>query len=200
MRNATKILLVLAAALSVGACVNSEQASSQPPGQPQYTAPPATESAESAPTEPPPSEATGPECTADDIAVAGEPGADPQITLPTTCSAPKTLLTKDLVPGTGAEAVAGSTLQAQYHLVTWSDGKLVESSYQTGQQATLENLGSTPNMIPAWNEGLIGVHQGGRRLLVVPPDKGYGEEGNDPVRPNETLVFVVDATAVTPPA
>jgi peptidylprolyl isomerase len=34
---------------------------------------------------------------------------------------------------------------------------------------------------------------GGRRELIVPPDLGYGAQGSPPaIKPNETLVFVVD--------
>jgi peptidylprolyl isomerase len=38
---------------------------------------------------------------------------------------------------------------------------------------------------------------GGRRLLIIPGDLGYGAMGNSGIEPNETLVFVVDLTAVT---
>jgi peptidylprolyl isomerase len=37
------------------------------------------------------------------------------------------------------------------------------------------------------------MKQGGRRLLVIPPDLGYGSTGSgDKIKPNETLLFVVD--------
>jgi peptidylprolyl isomerase len=41
----------------------------------------------------------------------------------------------------------------------------------------------------------VGVrYVGGRRLLVIPPDLGYGARGaGDAIGPSETLVFVVDA-------
>ena len=51
-------------------------------------------------------------------------------------------------------------------------------------------------VIDGWNEGLLWMKQGGRRLLVVPPDKGYGQGGNG-VKPGETLVFVIDAVQVS---
>ena len=36
------------------------------------------------------------------------------------------------------------------------------------------------------------MHVGGRRELIVPPDLAYGDHGQASIRPNETLVFVVD--------
>jgi peptidylprolyl isomerase len=39
---------------------------------------------------------------------------------------------------------------------------------------------------------MVGMRQGGRRLLIIPPDLGYGPQGSGPIAPNETLVFAVD--------
>lgn len=137
----------------------------------------------------------GPACTADDIEVAGGFGENPEVTLPDDCSPPTELLSKDLVAGDGPVAEAGSTLVTDYQLVTWSDGMVLDSSFDRGQPFPLENLGNAP-VIDGWNEGLVGIKQGTRRLLVVPPDKGYGQGGNG-IQPDETLVFVVDAVEVT---
>ncbi|NIH80007.1 FKBP-type peptidyl-prolyl cis-trans isomerase [Amycolatopsis viridis] len=194
MRNAGKIVLAAAAALAVAACSPDQEPSSVPPGGgPTYPAPePAAASTSASAAHGTSSNATR-ECTADDITVTGDVGAKPTITIPDTCAAPTKLVTKDLKPGTGATAHAGSTLQMNYDLVTWSD--------KTDQQ---NSFGSTPfsfalgagTAIPGWDQGLDGIKQGGRRLLVVPPNLGYGPRGNGPIKPNETLVFVVDAVQV----
>ena len=48
-------------------------------------------------------------------------------------------------------------------------------------------------MIQGWEKGLVGMKEGGRRLLVIPPDLGYGARGSPPkIKPNETLLFVID--------
>jgi len=133
-------------------------------------------------------------CTVDDITVTGAAGSKPTITIPDTCSPPAQLLSKDLVVGTGPEVTEGVTMQTHYDLVTWSDKQELDSSWSRGEPFPLENVGRA-QVIDGWNEGLLGMRQGGRRLLVVPPDKGYGQGGNG-VKPGETLVFVVDAVQV----
>ncbi|HJF77267.1 MAG TPA: FKBP-type peptidyl-prolyl cis-trans isomerase, partial [Brevibacterium linens] len=48
-------------------------------------------------------------------------------------------------------------------------------------------------VIDGWNEGLVGQKVGDQVVLVVPPDKGYGEQGSEPSIPGDsTLIFVVD--------
>jgi peptidylprolyl isomerase len=205
MRNVSKVLVAAALALTVSGCANNEEPSSQPPGEsPSF--PPPSEVEPEAPSEEPSEEPSAPEdgantaveCTADDITVAGEAGAKPTITLPDSCSPPTELISADLTPGTGPEATPGSTVQTHYLLMTWSDGQEVDTSWQEGRGPfPLENVGQA-QVIDGWNQGMIGIRQGGRRLLVIPPELGYGEQGQPPVQPNETLVFVVDAVEVTP--
>ncbi|MBM7519145.1 FKBP-type peptidyl-prolyl cis-trans isomerase [Nocardioides nitrophenolicus] len=135
------------------------------------------------------------ECTVDDIQVEGDFGSTPSVTIPDDCTPPATLLSKDLVTGTGPAAEAGATVETNYHLVTWSDKQVLDSSFERGETFPLENLGNAP-VIDGWNQGLLGIQQGTRRLLVIPPDLGYGEGGNG-VAPDETLVFVVDAVSIS---
>jgi peptidylprolyl isomerase len=191
---------VVAAVACLGACVNSERASTQRPTETLSVQRPTSSAPATEPATPPTSDArTAAECTADNVTVAGAPNAKPQITLPDNCSAPTTLLVKDVVAGTGAEITQGANMLAHYTLMTWSDRAEVDSSWQRGDPFPLENIGQA-SVIAGWNEGLIGLKQGGRRLLIVPPDKGYGPQGQGPIKPNETLVFVIDAVQVTPPA
>jgi peptidylprolyl isomerase len=52
-------------------------------------------------------------------------------------------------------------------------------------------------VIEGWDEGLVGMREGGRRQLVIPPDMAYGAAGSPPaIGPDETLVFVVDLVEI----
>ncbi|WIX89552.1 FKBP-type peptidyl-prolyl cis-trans isomerase [Amycolatopsis sp. DG1A-15b] len=182
MQNIGKIVVVAVAALSLAACgQDSKTQTAAPPSSaaPSSTAAPATQS-------------KGRECTADDIKTTGKFGEKPEITIPDDCDPPKKLITKDLSEGTGDGAKAGQKLLMNYHLVTWSDKQVLDSSF--GQRPFDLVLGAG-KVIPGWDQGLVGIKQGGRRLLIIPPDLAYGEGGNG-MKPNETLVFVTDAVSV----
>lgn len=110
---------------------------------------------------------------------------------------PKTLQTDDIVEGDGPEAKPGDTLSMQYVGVNYADGKQFDASWDTGQPFSFQ-LGSG-QVIKGWDEGIAGMKVGGRRELIVPPDLGYGAQGQPPaIGPNETLVFVVDLLDVQP--
>lgn len=125
-------------------------------------------------------------------AVTGNAGEAPTIAAPSG-TPPTTLETKDIIVGTGTEILATSTLTVHYTLMSWSNGAIVESSWNGGQPATFPLSG----VIAGWQQGLPGAKVGGRRLLVIPADLGYGPNGSGPIGPNETLIFVVDIIAVS---
>src|SRR5688572_28809406 len=105
------------------------------------------------------------------------------------------LYMQDEVVGTGALAARGSTVTVDYtgwlHNGTQFDTSAGKSPF------TVTNLGSAV-VIAGWNEGLIGMRVGGRRLLVIPSHLGYGAAGagNGAIPPHATLVFRVDLRSV----
>jgi len=128
--------------------------------------------------------------SATDPVVTGAAGSAPVIAAPTG-SAPTTLVVHDIYPGNGAVVTPTSTLTVQYTLMAWSTGKVVESSW-SGSPATFPLAG----VIQGWQQGLPGMKAGGRRLLVIPPALGYGNQASGPLKANETLIFVVDVLQV----
>jgi peptidylprolyl isomerase len=123
--------------------------------------------------------------------VSANAGEVPTVSAPTG-AAPTELTTQDIIVGTGAEVLPTSTLTVHYYLMTWSNGKVIESSW-VGQPATF----ALAQVVEGWQKGLPGAKVGGRRLLVLPPELGYGAAGAGPIGPNETLIFVVDILGVS---
>jgi peptidylprolyl isomerase len=108
---------------------------------------------------------------------------------------PDTLQKRDIVVGKGPVAKKGDTVSMQYVGVAWSTGQEFDASWDRGQTFTLK-LGKS-KVIKGWTKGLVGMRKGGRRMLTIPPELGYGPNGYPPaIPPNETLVFIIDAVSV----
>ena len=106
---------------------------------------------------------------------------------------PPELVIRDIVPGKGPKAKAGDELSMQYVGNSWSTGQQFDASWDRGAEPFTFQLGAGM-VIPGWDQGLVGLKKGGRRLLIIPPEMGYGPQGtpDGAIAPNETLVFVVD--------
>jgi peptidylprolyl isomerase len=127
--------------------------------------------------------------------VSDDLAAPPTFQLAGEDAAPDELVVDDVVEGEGAEVAEGSSVQVQY-VGTLTNCEQFDSSWATGQPISF-TLGE---VIQGWNEGLLGMKEGGRRALVIPPDLGYGADGSPPViPPDATLVFVVDLVSVAEP-
>jgi peptidylprolyl isomerase len=162
----------------------------------------ATPAATEAPTEAPTEAATpaGPAEGDAGVKVTGKLGSEPKIKVPSGGTAPTGLLYKDLKVGKGAEAAAGQTVDVQYTGVLFKDGKKFDASWDRGGQPFSFPLGQG-QVIPGWDQGVQGMKKGGRRLLVIPPELAYGDQGTPggPIGPNEPLVFVVDLENIKSP-
>lgn len=110
--------------------------------------------------------------------------------------APTTLTVQPLLDGSGPAVTAGQTVLVQYTGWLW-DGTQFDSSWERGTPYPVENIGQA-TVIDGWNEGLVGQKVGSQVMLVVPPDKGYGAEGQGETIPGDaTLVFVIDILAAS---
>ena len=105
----------------------------------------------------------------------------------------------ELAAGEGAEAAPGTQVTVEY--TGWianadgTPGKRFDSTYDRGEPMRV-TLGKG-QLIPGWEEGLVGMKVGGKRQLVIPPELGYGAKGaGQIVPPNATLIFDVELVAV----
>lgn len=124
------------------------------------------------------------------VTVEGGDGSKPEITLPGG-EPPTELVAVDLVEGDGDVVPEGATVTTDYVGVSWlNDGQEFDSSWDRGEPATFP----LSNVIPGWTEGIPGMREGGRRLLIIPPGQAYGEQPppGAAIAANDTLVFVID--------
>jgi peptidylprolyl isomerase len=108
---------------------------------------------------------------------------------------PADLVIEDITVGDGPEAKAGQTVDVHYVGVAHSSGQEFDASYNRGQAFSFP-LGAG-HVIGGWDQGVQGMKVGGRRRLTIPPHLGYGPRGaGGVIKPNETLIFVVDLLGV----
>lgn len=96
-----------------------------------------------------------------------------------------------ITEGTGAKPTASSTVTVNYRGVL-PDGTEFDSSYKRNQPATF----SVGGVIRGWTEGLQLMSVGSKYVFTVPPELGYGAQGNGPVPPNATLIFEVELLSI----
>jgi peptidylprolyl isomerase len=197
MRRYLITLPLLLAVFAFAACGDDSSSSGESAAAPTETA---TEAPTEAATEAPTEAATPGAPTKGDagVKVSGKLGAEPKIEVPKGGTAPTGLMYKDLKKGTGPKATAGQSVDMQYSGVLFKDGTKFDASWDHGGQPFTFTLGAGM-VIPGWDQGIVGMQKGGRRLLVIPPDLGYGDQGSGPIPPSSTLVFVVDLEDIKSP-
>lgn len=105
----------------------------------------------------------------------------------------KKLVIEDVVIGTGDAVVSGNTVQVHY-VGTLQSGEEFDSSLKRGEPFSF-TVGEG-RVIKGWEEGLVGMKVGGKRLLVIPPAMAYGDRPVGPIPPNSTLVFSIELLAI----
>lgn len=130
----------------------------------------------------------------DGVTVTGAAGSAPTVTIDTSRPAPEDLIVKEIYPGTGAKVKPNSLVTVQYVGSSWSTGQVFQSSWEGSGELQFPIQG----VIPGWSQGLQGVQEGSRVLLIIPPDLAYGQSPppGSGIEPNETLTFVVDVVKV----
>lgn len=97
--------------------------------------------------------------------------------------------------GNGARAAADTdTVQVRYTGTLYVGGKVFDSSWSRGTQPVAFPLNA---VVPGFAQGISGMKQGGRRVIVIPSALGYGDQTQGPIPGGSTLVFVVDLIGVT---
>lgn len=149
--------------------------------------------------------------------VTGAFGEEPTVELPAG-DAGSDLVVEVLEKGDGVVVGDGELVVADFYGQRWAaDRKAPASTDEASSNPTdsanpgepagdavLESTfdGGTPqsftlaegNVLPGWYEGLVGQTVGSRVLLVMPPEAGFGAEGNPSfgIGADDSMVFVFD--------
>lgn len=101
----------------------------------------------------------------------------------------------DEVIGTGAAAEAGDTVTVNY-VGSLTNGTVFDASANHGTSGFTFNLGAG-QVIKGWDQGIVGMKEGGKRKLVIPAALAYGNQAIGNIIPaNSTLVFEVELLKV----
>lgn len=103
----------------------------------------------------------------------------------------------DIKVGDG-EALAAGKQAAVYYKGWLTNGQMFDQSRtdSSGNMQPFMFTEGSHQVIPGWEEAMLGMKVGGTRLLIVPPAVGYGANGQGPIPGNSVLVFQVQLIAV----
>ena len=100
----------------------------------------------------------------------------------------------DLKVGTGKAAASGNKITVNY-IGTLKDGTKFDSSYDSGRPFSF-SLGAG-EVIPGWDQGVVGMREGGKRKLIIPATLAYGDQSPSPkIPPNSDLIFEIELISV----
>jgi FKBP-type peptidyl-prolyl cis-trans isomerase FkpA len=109
----------------------------------------------------------------------------------------------DLKLGSGPAAASGDAIIVEY--VGW----LYDSSKPDNKGPVFDtSIGGDPfsfvlgagEVVDGWDKGIVGMREGGKRRLVIPPSLAYGPNRNALLPPYATLVFEIDLVGIAQPA
>jgi peptidylprolyl isomerase len=109
------------------------------------------------------------------------------------------LQTKDIKVGTGASPKSGQICVMHYTGWLYQNGvkgKKFDSSVDRGEP--FEFTIGQRQVIAGWDQGVATMKVGGKRMLIIPPELGYGARGagGGLIPPNATLMFEVELLGV----
>ena len=189
-RTAPRLLVALALSVSLAACGGDDGSGSSAASADRPTAGPTAAEPTGQPCETVPATAPAPAEVSTDLAVAPTvPGTD--------AAPPCDLVISDVVVGTGPQAVDGTTVALKYVGAFYENGEEFDSSWSSGPDETLPVTVGAGQVIPGFEQAITGMAVGGRRMVTIPSDLGYGPQGTGPIPGGATLVFVLDLVSVS---
>ncbi|KAK3602380.1 hypothetical protein CHS0354_011215 [Potamilus streckersoni] len=108
------------------------------------------------------------------------------------------LISQDLTLGDGKVLENGDLVEVKYEgclFTNYTFGQVFDSNISADKLFRFK-IGQG-KVIKGWDQGMLGMKKGSKRLLVLPPNLGYGAQGTgSKVPPNSTLIFEVEVVRV----
>jgi peptidylprolyl isomerase len=104
------------------------------------------------------------------------------------------LRSTNLIQGDGAKVEKGQTIVVNYLGQVFDGKKPFDESYSGEPTSFQIGVGA---VVPGWDKTLVGKTVGSRVVMALPPEDGYGKQGNPQagIKGDDTLYFVVDILA-----
>lgn len=117
----------------------------------------------------------------------------PTVTIPD-ADPPAELKIGLVIKGDGPIVGPDDEFTIHYQGVNWRTGEIFDESWGGAPR-------SFTNVISGFKKAVVGQTVGSRVVVLIPPEEGYGDSGNPNagIEGTDTLVFVIDILAVTPP-
>lgn len=133
------------------------------------------------------------------VAITGEPGEAPTVEVAETPFEVDETTVEVLSEGDGPTVEEGDQARVQYTGVNGRTGEEFDSSWSRGGEPVTFPL-EPGGLIPGFLDGLVGQTYGSRVAIAIPPEDGYGEQGQPDagIEAGDTLVFVVDLLEAPP--
>jgi peptidylprolyl isomerase len=105
----------------------------------------------------------------------------------------------DIVVGTGPAIKTGDRVSVKYVGKLLDGTKFDASADHPEMGPTFDYVQGVTGLIAGWTEGTSTMKVGGKRKLIIPPQLGYGMQGQgDVIPPNATLIFEIELVAIKP--
>lgn len=103
------------------------------------------------------------------------------------------VLVEETVVGTGDVATAGKRIVVHY-TGRFIDGTVFDSSVT--RKEPFQFVLGVGQVIQGWDRGIEGMRVGGKRILSIPPELGYGMTDYGPIPGGSVLIFEVELLKV----
>lgn len=132
--------------------------------------------------------------TVENYTVSSDMGKEPTIEIIRLENSVKELMTEDIVEGSGNKVSHDSIVTIKYVGLGAKTGEQFDTTWDTNKPETFK----LDNVITGLRQGMQGMKEGGRRIIVIPEKLAYGDKppSGSTITRRESLVFVVDLVSV----